>query len=371
MNLKYNLRNFTEKLIENGEIFLYKLEDSNSIIYKEIPSQFCRISVIEDNVCLYEINLSAFTDETIVEYPLEFQTLYQEYKQNKLAKKQKLNPNKLDAAYWGQVSNKGFAFSLGYGQHWYPILSYIYDDIMMLEEQKDLYEDNTKLNSLKLIHQKMPLDKDNKAPIFDKDMTDAFHNATKRNLPKGVSVTTNPFELSSISFERTLNTEYNSLENSERNVWNASGISNLLFNNDKASGEGLKKAIVTDEMLVFPVLYMFANYINKELKNVNATYRWRIKFLELTYNNRDTAMKDHRESLAFGGSRQLFLSSCGLEPIEYINTLKTESVLDFDSLLRPIQTSHTISGGDTGGRPTAEEENRDLGGAGELTREYK
>src|SRR5690606_2772676 len=127
-------------------------------------------------------------------------------------------------------------------------LSFLFDDVMSLDDTKDLFQDQTKLDAIKLIHQKMPLDKDNK-PIFDKNVADIYHKATKKNLPDGIAVTTNPFELTSINFDKIQKKEIDIIDRTEKNIFNSAGISSLLFNNDKASGEALKRSIITDESL--------------------------------------------------------------------------------------------------------------------------
>jgi hypothetical protein len=60
--------------------------------------------------------------------------------------------------------------------------------------------------------------------------------------------------------------------------------------------------------------------------------------------------------MASGGSRLLYLSNCGLSPMEGINLLQSEQIMDIDKLFVPIQTSFTQSSktGNTGGRPDAE-----------------
>ena len=53
---------------------------------------------------------------------------------------------------WYQVSDKGFAFNvIGNYAHGFPVLCMMFDDVMGLEDTKDLIEGKTKLDSIKLI----------------------------------------------------------------------------------------------------------------------------------------------------------------------------------------------------------------------------
>lgn len=56
------------------------------------------------------------------------------------------------------------------------------------------------------------------------------------------------------------------------------------------------------------------------------------------------------------------LAICGYSPLEALNILQIESILDFGTLMSPLMNSHTMSGTDvenTGGRPTVGEESGD------------
>ncbi len=341
MNIKYNFRWILERLIENGEVYLYEIEDKDGIVYKELPPNFCRISGIDKDVYMYEFNLSKITDATLELFPVEIQNAYAKIREYKDG--------------WYQVSEKGFAFNaLGNYAHGFPILCMMFDDIMGLEDTKDLIESKNKLDSIKLVHQRIPLD-DNKEPVFDMDTAKIYHNATKRGLPDGVSITTNPLEITAIPFEKAANREFDSIERSERNIWNSAGISELIFSNNKASGEALKRSIIADETLMFPFLRMFANFVNNRI----AKTRYSLTFLETSYFNRDDKLKIHKDMLAYGADRQTFLALKGYEPIDILNALQFEQdVLDIDKYMIPKQTSHTMSDVSDAGRPTQE----DVGG---------
>ncbi len=340
MNIKYNLRWILERIIENGEIYLYEIEDSKGIVYKELPPNFCRISAIDKGVYLYEINLNKITDTILDSFPIEIQNAY--------------NSRGSYEDGWYPVSDKGFAFNaIGNYAHGFPILCMMFDDVMGLEDTKDLIEGKTKLDSIKLVHQKIPLDNENE-PVFDQDIARIYHNATKKGLPEGVSITTNPLEITAIPFDKAANREFDSIERAERNIWNSSGISDMVFNNNKASGEALKRSIIADEMLMYPFLYMFGNFINTRIE----TTKFSLSFLETSYFNRDDKLKVHKDMLAYGASRVHFLALQGYEPIQILNMIRFEQeVLDIDKYLIPKQTSHTMTDGEKG-RPTQE----DVGG---------
>lgn len=342
MRVKQNFRFILERLLEHGEVYLYEIEDSKGITYREMPSSYCRISFIENGVYLYEVDMNQFSDDTIEEYPVEFQNAYK--------RRDSLEDG------WYPVSDKGFAFNaIGQYNHGFPVLSFMFDDLMGLEDTKDLNESKDKLDAIKLIHQKIPLDANKEKPVFDMEIAKIYHDATKRGLPDGVAVTTNPLDITSVPFDKAMTRELDGVARAERNIWNSSGISDMVFGNQKASGEALKRSIISDETWILPFVLMFESYINKKISNT----KFQISFLETTYYNREEIVKTMKDSLSFGGSRTQFLAATGLEPLHILNIFKFEQdVLGIDDMLIPKPTSHTMSGsesGDESGRPTQEE----------------
>lgn len=357
MNIKYNFRWILERLIENGEIYLYEIEDSKGIVYKEIPPSFCRISAVDNGVYMYEINLNKIQSGMLDSFPIEIQN----------AKK---NDNTGNGG-WYQVGKNGFAFNaVGDYSHGFPVLCMMFDDVMGLEDIKDLTEDKTKLDSIKLIHQRIPLKKDTDEPVFDMKTARIYHDATKKGLPSGIAITTNPLEITQIPFDKSMAREIDTIERAERNIWNSSGISDMIFSNNKASGEALKRSIIADESLMFPFLVMFSNYINNRISGT----RFTLRFLEVSHFGRDEKIKMHKDLLGYGSSRMEFLALQGYEPIQVLNMLEFEqNVLDIDRYMTPKQTSHTLSGDDNnvGGRPTQEDVGGEVKDNTELDRERR
>jgi hypothetical protein len=336
MNIKYNYRWFMFRLFVNGELFLYKLEDKDSIIYKEIPPEFCQITLIEDSVFRYSVDLSKLSSAYDLEdLPIEFQEAIILNNKNK---KSSANNN------WYQVSNLGFAFATdaSLSLQGVPPLSFMFDAIMGYEDLLDEIEDNEKANSFKLVHQKIPLD-ENYQPVMERKTAQAYHDAAASQLPKNVSLTTNPFDIKEVSFDRANRADYSSIQYMEESVYSTGGVSKLLFNNNTNSGEGLKKSIQVDEMYVYKYLSQFQNYINFELKNYNKVNSFAIDFLESTYFNIDDKHALYREDLAFGGSRTMFLAAIGLEPYQSMNLLITEQKIGIDELFSPVKSSYTTS----------------------------
>ena len=340
MNIKYNCKWFGERLIEKGELFIYKIEDNKGIIYLEIPNSICKIDRIKNGMLLYSINLQKINEKMLAGLPMEFQEAYLISKNNK---------NNKDN--WYQVSDKGVAFNLmGYTEHGYPLLTFLFDKIVSVEESENKRDNLEEIENLKLIHQKIPIDSKTGEVLIDEDEVRLYHEATKNNLPKGVAIATNPLDMNSVSLQTNNNNNsqgVDSVSKALKSVYDSAGVNIQLFNAEKCTAEIVKKGIVADELLVYKIVQMFQNYFNQDLKNKKIKgYYWQVKILEVTYFNREEAVKTAKDNLAYGGSRMSFMALNGFTPLESVSILQAEQNLGFDKLLKPQQSAHTMSNKD-------------------------
>lgn len=359
LNLKFHLPYFTEELFKCGEIFLYKLEDNSGIVFAKIPNSFCRISCNDNNVFRYEIDLEQFDEDSILNYPKEFQQKYKEYnnlKNNKGKKKGKKNKQILNN--WVQISNKGVAFpTLFNSGHSYPPFCFLFPDIIEIDNVKGLKRNIDKLDNVKIIHNEIAINKDTGKPVMDLDLANAFNKAIQNNLPEGIKSITNPFKTESINLSNAGNTQKNNIINDATDeAYKNAGVSDMIFANKKASSEALKLSILADTQILFAsILPLFANYINYELSQISPMFQWKIKMLNISHFNADGKFKIAKDSLAYGGSRMEFFALKGFTPLETLNVLQAEQQIGLDDLLIPAKTSHTLSDDDSNkGRPIKE-----------------
>lgn len=361
LNPKFNCPWITLKYLIYGEVYLYKIEDNNGVVFKEIPREYCRISENQNGVLRYEIDISKINKQEIEYYPQEFQNIFNEHNDK--------NNNKKDN--WYSISNKGVVFASSYDNpHGYPTVINLLPDILEIDNIQDFKSNLDKTENTKLIHCLVPID-DKGIPIMDKKLVDAYKQALQDELPEGFSIIVNPFETDSISLNGgTQSQQRNFLEEAIDNIYKNAGISDLLFANKKASSEALKQSIKVDTAILFNyILPMYSNYFNSELSK----FKIQIKMIECTYLDREDKMKIARESMASGGSRLYFNALNGFSPLETINILSFEqNILNIDELFVPKKDSHTMGKENSeNGRPTKEEVGESIGDAGEKTIEQQ
>ncbi len=341
---KSNLPIFAEKIFSNGVTYLYKLEDSKSVAYMELPLSMCRISYSEEGVYRYQIDISKLTEATVLAYPKEIQSAYASAKNG--------SSDKLVEGKWYQISDKGVAFTmdvdaLTQGGVGVPPLANALLDAIKVENAKANMENTSKLDNTKIVHSKIETDEKGR-PLMELPVAMEYHNALKRNLPEGSVAITNPFDTKGITLNGTgKDGKFALLDKAVENLYDGVGVSKMVFAGDGASSQALERSIQVDcQWLYGFLLPMFQSYYNYELKKSGKKGTvWKSKFLSVSYFDRDDAIKTSKDQLTYGGSRMEYLAYTGMTPIEVANMLIFEQrVLGIDEFMVAKKNSHTMGG---------------------------
>jgi hypothetical protein len=167
-------------------------------------------------------------------FPDEFKKGYLAYKQGKLASKSMFDR---DTGWWLLDPDKTVKFNFnggGNGASDIPMFINAIPAILDLDAAQDLDRRKQMQKLLKIIVQKLPMDK-NGDLIFDVDEARDIHNNAVKMLKRavGVDVLTTFAEIDAIDMsDKNTTTSQDDLAKVERSVFNALGISQNLFNTD-------------------------------------------------------------------------------------------------------------------------------------------
>ena len=356
INVKTVFPTLLKRVLINGECYFYHSDSGGNSIITEIDSAICQLAQIdENNIWRYYINVSLINSLKLCEYPKEIQDYYQDWIDGGKKKDRKIVDGIEMPKYIYLVSNKGFAmFShIKKTQHDYPYFASLFEDLNNLESDKDYMSEYIKESNTKLIHMKVPTDKDSGLPLMPKEIIETYHSSAKEHLPSNVAPLTNPFEVEGIALDSSQKTAINLVEHSTKVVSQDSGISDSIFN--ASSTLGLKYSTLADASKLYPILYYFENFLNLQIK----TYKCKVKFLKINQFNQLEWHERYYSDLLAGGSRSLFAVTSGVELYDIINLAKTEEVLGFDDLLKPKVNASQVSGSELtskNGRPEKDED---------------
>lgn len=346
------------KVVKDGAYYGYIVEGTNGLLLQELPIDYCRSRYSVGNLPAIEFNMRFF-DEKFVDvnyrmrilklFPPEFQKGYVLYKQKKL------QPDYIGDTYgsWYLLEpNSTIKFSLSNvdGGLDMPLFINAIPSIIDLDEAQDLDRRKQMQKLLKVIVQKLPLDK-NGDLIFDIDEAADIHNNAVQMLRRavGVDVLTTFTDVESINMsDSSTATTVDDLEKVERSVYNAFGVSRNLFNTD--GNMSLEKSILNDEGAIRTLLLQFNIFFDritqKHSKNPKK-YNFRLYMLETTQYNYKELSKLYKEQVQIGYSKMLPQIALGHSQSAIINTAYFENdILHLSEVMIPPLMSSTLSGED-------------------------
>lgn len=362
---KINPKNFkwmSKALWETGELYLYKIEDKNGIVYKRMPEQICRISSVVDNsVCLYSIDMSMLANKDLLAtMPIEIQKEYERYV------KKTIKPELLVDGKWLEITKNAVAFNIidPFMIKGYPILSPLFPSLLALEGENRKIVSNAEVDNLKIVHMKYEVDEDGNS-IIDPKLIVQFHEALKQGLPSGCAVSTNPLNLL-VHNTKNQSQSVNYRKESKDIVYSSVGTSNEIFNGERSSNMAIEVSTKSDEIFALSIASQFENYLNYELKKNKKTSYWLAKLLPITHYNQTEYQRKCETSLSLTQNSNMlrYQASCGYTPLEAMALLQAEKDLGIGELFVPAMNGYNVSSNDNG-RPTNESSGSVAEGEGE------
>ena len=354
-------------VIKNGAYYGYVVPTSTGIIIQELPVNFCRSRYNVGNLPAVEFNMRFFDVmfpdtnyrmQILKLFPEEFKKGYVAYKSGKLMDNTTLTgePTIRTTPYWNTDSgwwlldpDKTVKFSFsngGFGTGDIPLFINAIPAILDLDAAQDLDRRKQMQKLLKIIVQKLPLDK-NGDLIFDVDEARDIHNNAVQMLKRavGVDVLTTFADIDSIDMsDKNTTTSQDDLQKVERSVYNALGISQNLFNTD--GNLSLEKSILNDEGAVRTLLLQFGVFFDRltQARSQNKKkYNFRLYMLETTQYNYKELSKMYKEQVQLGYSKMLPQIALGHSQSSILNTAYFENeVLHLSEVMIPPVMSSTM-----------------------------
>lgn len=242
---------------------------------------------------------------------------------------------------------------------------------MDLEDAQDLDKKKMEQQLLRLVIQKLPMDK-NSIPVFDIEEGRELHKNAVTMLSDtiGVDVLTTfaDVDVADLSDKSNMSAA-DQLDKVERTVYNEAGASQMLFNT--TGNLALEKSIANDEATMTDLLLQFGSYAESLLKPFNKNIKklyYTVQMLPTTIYNYKDLSKIYKEQTQIGFSKLLPQVALGQSQSAVLSTAIFENdILHLDELFRPPASSNTMSNpktktgtdpsaGEQGGRPPLPEE---------------
>ena len=337
------------KVVKNGCYYGYLIPQGKKIVVQELHPYYCRSRYKVNNRPAIEFNMRFFDDlypNEVVRYkilnlfPKEFKKGYQLYKQGKLVSQ---IPG--DKGWYLLDPRSTVKFNIN--EEDFPAFISVIPAIIDLDEAKDLDKRKMTQRLLKIIIQKLPLDK-NGDLIFDVDEMQELHNNAVKMLSRAIGVdvltTLADVDVADMSDKGNLSS-VDELAKVERGVYNEAGVSQLQFNSD--GNIALNNSILNDEASMYNLLLQFESFLNLMLQPFNKSPKrcyYRAQLLTTTIYNYKEMAKLYKQQVSLGYSKMLCQVALGQTQSSVLaNAYFENDILDLVRVFIPPMSSNTMN----------------------------
>lgn len=343
MNLKHEMQKAMVIGLREGIFYgaIWESTSGNSFTIQKINPDWCQLSSIEDGTWIYAVDMSRIKEEELYRYPKEFETMYKNYKNT--GEKWQEVPSKICFCF--KADETCIEYSLPPWASTIPLL-------LDVETYKGLQETASEIENYKLLSMRIPLDEHN-APKFNFELAVQYYNMLTAELPPFVGAVMSPMEITDFNFNKdgSLNTS-DVVSRAERQFWQDSGSSSLLFGDAANTTAGaLKLSIKADEEIVFSWMNQLERIVNRILKTISGTQKFKITFLPITNFNLGEMIGYYKDAATLGipvksaYSSVLGVSATEVPGMDYVE----REILGMDELV-PLSSSYNTATSE-GGRP--------------------
>lgn len=338
------------KVIRNGCYYGYLVPQGNKVVVQELLPNFCRSRFKVNNRPAVEFNMKFFDifykdtaqrNKVLNLFPKQFKQGYVAYKKGKLPPTFRGDTE----GWWLLDPRSVIKFNLNDGD--YPPFISVIPYLIDLDAAQELDQKRMAQKLLKIIIQKMPIDK-NGDLVFDIDEAQALHNNAVKMLTKAIGIdvltTFADVDVADMS-DKGNQSNLDELEKVQRTVYNEAGVSQMQFNSD--SNTALNNSILNDQASMYDLLLQFESFLNLLLEPFNKSPKkcyYKAQFLNTTIYNYKEVSKLYKEQMQVGLSKMLPQVALGQTQSSILATAYFENdVLDLVRVFIPPIMSSTMN----------------------------
>ena len=348
--VKKTLGEIALEVLLYGVYYGYKVPTSNGVLLQQLPPNYCRSRFNYGKKPAVEFNMKYFDDQfrdttqkmkVLKLFPEEFEKGYALYKQGKLP------PEFMgDTSGWYLLDPKKTVKFNANGKDSPPFIAVI-PLLLDLDEAQELEKKRLLQKLLKIVIQKLPLDKNGEL-IFDPEEAQQLHNNAVQMLSRaiGLDVLTTFAEVSVEDMDTSrAESSTDDLARIERQVFNEWGGSQMLFNTD--GNIALEKSIMNDEATLYNLILQFEQFLNELLDPYNTNKKkveFKVQILTTTIYNYKELAKLYKEQVTLGYSKMLPQIALGQSQSSILaNAYFENDILDLVNVFIPPLMSSTMN----------------------------
>lgn len=357
MSIPNEMRKVLNAAIREGVFYGFIYEDKNSFFIQKLDPDYCRIVEIEAGCFNFAFDFSFFTKyPTYLEYmDPYFTTLYNLYQSDRTNYQwQILDGDKTICVKTDPDTTDPTL----------PLLVGLFESLLDLIDARSMQRNKDEIQNYKLITLKIPtFDSTKEVDDFSVDMETAvkFYNKLADIVPDSVGVALTPLDVGTIDFVPD-ESNANLITSSMKDVFDDSGISQLLFNSNSSGSTGLEASLKVDSAMVWKLVECVERWIRRYIMyNSTGSTKYFFDILRVDIFNKKAEV-DRELSLASSGvpNKLQLAATNGENPFRALSNQYFENeILGLHESWIPLKTSYTMSGDDAASTEVNDETERD------------
>ena len=316
---------------------------NDNITIQQLPSDYCTISAIQNNVPNVSFDFSYFNtySDYLPLYPTEFEQKYRAYQGDTT----NLRWQELDSpnSFAIKANSDILAYSV-------PPFAGILEDLYNLIDYKSLQMTKTELENYAMLVIKLGKDKDG-AWELDFDKATEYWQKIDSQLPDLIGSVLSPMDVDKIAFDKMSAVGDDRIVQAQNALFSSAGVSSQVFNSDNSSSNTLLQSIKADQSVTFEIVKNIEAAINRYLMGQSFSKNFKLMFLDTSrYNQKEVTEAYYKACTVGAPAISLYCASLDIRQNEMNGLSFLESdILNLHNKFVPLKTSHTQSG--DGGRP--------------------
>ena len=222
MNIPHEATKILTIAFRDDVYYGYAWETNDSFAFQNLDADYCKISSIEDGVYNFAFNFSYFdsNQDKLLNYPPEFQTMYNTYKTNtQLYKWQELDSSK--------------SICIKVNEHDYiPIPPFVslFSALADIEDYRAISKNASEANNYKAIAMEIPINDEDGSFLIDYETAKEFYDMMSNVLPPNIGAILTPMKLTDWNFDKSgVNSDTNEVAKAEATLFAQAGVNKILF----------------------------------------------------------------------------------------------------------------------------------------------
>lgn len=355
LNLRQEMTKAFISVFREDVFYGYEHETSTGYFIQKLPPDYCQITSIVDGAYVISFDLDFFRDNenALNGFAEEFRKAYNAYANSNYGESKRM----YELDYNRTIVLKYNEDELTYT---FPPFAGVFPEIFDLQEFKATRKFKDKIGKYKILYQKLPIklntDDQNSFGI-DYDSFEFFHQMALNIVPEEIGVISSIMEPTEITFDDNSADEDN-VAKAERDFYGSAGVTQFLFNSDKASNASVTKSMEVDQEIVFALYRQIEKWLNRKLANsMGQKNYFKVELLDLTIFNREQMFDMYLQAAQFGiPVKTRLVAMLGVNSFADSMAFLENDVLNLDESFIPLNSAHTSTGQIGQGAPSKRED---------------